>query len=238
MDIESLLADFNYELVTYADELLVDEENLYMVEERLDIINHLKTKYGNSISQILKYQKEKQERFAVLSDYENYLAGLQQEYDACEASLTKLAKQLGRTRKTAAVQFADAVKQALAELNFLDVRFELRFQTLEHFTANGTDEVCFMISTNPGQPLRPVQDTASGGELSRIMLAVKAVMADVHFVIEKNVTDGETQTAIRKLKEEESIVELARILGGAQITQTVLDSAREMKELAVCTKKY
>ena len=69
-------------------------------------------------------------------------------------------------------------------------------------------------------------------------LAQIAAMADVHFVIEKHVVDGETQTGIRRLKEEESVMELARILGGAQITQTVLDSAREMKELAARTKKY
>ena len=289
MDVDSLLNDFNREIADYADGLSVDEEDLYRIEERLDLINHLKTKYGNSIEKILAYQKEKQERLETLQNYEAYRAKMQKEYDACRKKLLVLAKKLGDARKEAALVFAQSVRKALEELNFLDVRFELSFKELANFTANGRDEVCFMISTNPGQPLRPVQDTASGGELSRIMLAIKAVMADredvetlifdeidsgisgrtaqmvseklaviagsrqvicithlaqiaamadVHFVIEKHVVDGETQTGIRRLKEEESVMELARILGGAQITQTVLDSAREMKELAARTKKY
>lgn len=289
MDIESLLTDFNRELAAYADGITVDAEELYRIEERLDLINHLKTKYGNSIEEILAYQEEKQKRLDVLNDYENYLIQLKQTFETAQKRLQAQAEKLSFIRRSAAEQFSAAVQKALEELNFLDVRFELTFKELEDFGAAGKDEICFMISTNPGQPLRPVQDTASGGELSRIMLAIKAVMADkgsvetlifdeidsgisgrtaqkvseklaviaknhqvicithlaqiaamadVHFMIEKNVTDGETQTKIRRLNEEESILELARILGGAQITKTVLDSAREMKELALCTKKY
>lgn len=289
MDIENLLNDFNREIADYADGLSVDEEDLQRIEDRLDLINHLKTKYGNTIEKIFSYLKEKQDRLETLRDYENYRAEIQREYDACKKKLGGLAEKLGDIRRQAALEFSGAVRKALEELNFLDVRFELAFKELPNFTANGRDEVCFMISTNPGMPLRPVQDTASGGELSRIMLAIKAVMADkedvetlifdeidsgisgrtaqmvseklaviagshqvicithlaqiaamadVHFVIEKKVCEGETQTGIRRLDEAESIQELARILGGAQITQTVFDSAREMKELAARTKKY
>lgn len=289
MDIDNLLNDFNREVSAYADALDVDEESLRRVEERLDLINRLKIKYGDTVEKIQAYCQEKKERLQVLNHYEEYLAELENNYAACKRGLQEQAQKLTRLRKEAAGRFADMVKTALVELNFLEVRFELAFLDLPDFSANGRDEVCFMISTNPGQPLRPVQDTASGGELSRIMLAIKSVMADqekvetlifdeidsgisgrtaqlvseklaviadshqvicithlaqiaamadVHFIIEKKVEGQETQTAIRRLDEKESVLELARILGGAQITQTVLDSAEEMKELAARTKKY
>ena len=288
MDVDNLLNDFSREVSSYAQELDVDEETLHSTEERLDLINRLKTKYGNTIEAILEYKEEKKKRFQVLEHYEEYLAELESRFAACRKKLDEQAEALTRIRKEAAVQFSEQVCQALQELNFLDVRFELEFRRLEDYTASGLDEVCFMISTNPGQPLRPVQDTASGGELSRIMLAVKSIMADqekvetlifdeidsgisgrtaqkvseklaviagthqvicithlaqiaamadVHFMIEKNIVGKETQTSIRQLNEKESIEELARILGGAEITQTVLDGAKEMKELAKASKK-
>ena len=172
-------------------------------------------------------------------------------------------------------------------MNFLDVQFEMIFTKLENYTAIGTDEVEFMISMNPGEPVRPLGDVASGGELSRIMLAIKTVMAekdqietlifdeidvgisgrtaqkvsekmavigrnhqvicithlaqiaamaDAHFAIEKKVENGKTRTSISLLNKEEEIAELARILGGAEITETVMQSAAEMKELAKSTK--
>lgn len=288
MDVDNLLNDFSREVSSYAQELDVDEETLCSTEERLDLINRLKTKYGNTIEAILEYKEEKEKRFQVLEHYEEYLAELESRFAACRKKLDEQAEALTRIRKEAAVRFSEQVCQALQELNFLDVRFELEFRRLEDYTASGLDEVCFMISTNPGQPLRPVQDTASGGELSRIMLAVKSIMADqekvetlifdeidsgisgrtaqkvseklaviagahqvicithlaqiaamadVHFMIEKKVLGEETQTSIRQLDERESIEELARILGGAKITQTVLDGAKEMKELAKTSKK-
>lgn len=288
MDVDNLLNDFSREVSSYAQELDVDEETLHSTEERLDLINRLKTKYGNTIEAILEYKEEKKKRFQVLEHYEEYLAELESRFAACRKKLDEQAEALTRIRKEAAVRFSEQVCQALQELNFLDVRFELEFWRLEDYTPSGLDEVCFMISTNPGQPLRPVQDTASGGELSRIMLAVKSIMADqekvetlifdeidsgisgrtaqkvseklaviagahqvicithlaqiaamadVHFMIEKNIVGKETQTSIRQLNEKESIEELARILGGAEITQTVLDGAKEMKELAKASKK-
>lgn len=288
LDVDNLLNDFSREVSAYAQELDADEETLRCTEERLDLINRLKTKYGNTIEAILGYKEEKEKRFQVLEHYEEYLAELESRFAACRKKLDEQAEALTRIRKKAAVRFSEQVCQALQELNFLDVRFELEFRRLEDYTASGLDEVCFMISTNPGQPLRPVQDTASGGELSRIMLAVKSIMADqekvetlifdeidsgisgrtaqkvseklaviagthqvicithlaqiaamadVHFMIEKKVMGEETQTSIRQLDERESIEELARILGGAKITQTVLDGAKEMKELAKTSKK-
>ena len=173
--------------------------------------------------------------------------------------------------------------QSRRDLNFENVQFEIQFSQTKDYTAEGIDEVEFMISLNPGQPLKPLANVASGGELSRIMLAIKAVMAkrdeietlifdeidvgisgrtaqkvsekmavigkghqvicithlaqiaamaDHHFLIEKATRGGVTRTEIRKLGAQESVTELARILGGAKITDTVLKNAVEMKELA------
>ena len=177
--------------------------------------------------------------------------------------------------------------EALEDLNFLDVRFEIEVTKKDQIAADGMDQIRFMISTNPGLPMRPVQEVASGGELSRIMLALKSVaaqadgvdtlifdeidtgisgetanrvakkmaviskdhqviaithlpqiaaMADSHFEIEKNVEENETVTSIHPLSEEDSVRELARMLGGAKITDSVLANASEMKELAQVQK--
>ena len=287
MDVDNLLNDFSREVSSYAQELDVDEETLHSTEERLDLINRLKTKYGNTIEAILEYKEEKKKRFQVLEHYEEYLAELESRFAACRKKLDEQAEALTRIRKEAAVRFSEQVCQALQELNFLDVRFELEFWRLEDYTPSGLDEVCFMISTNPGQPLRPVQDTASGGELSRIMLAVKSIMADQekvetlifdeidsgisgrtaqmvsekmnvlgrshqiicithlpqiaamadsHYLIQKSVQNQTTVSTIRRLSEEESVQELSRMLGGVEITETVKESAREMRALAKSKK--
>ena len=288
-DIEGLLYDFNRGLSDYMDGFSFDEQELRETEERLDLINRLKTKYGNSIEQILKSCKEKRERLEILADYENYLVKLEKEYEQSWKLLHKTAADISSVRKECAKQLAEKIKHALIDLNFLEVRFEIEFKEMSEPAENGMDEICFMISTNPGLPLRPLGSVASGGELSRIMLAIKAVMADKdavetlifdeidtgisgrtaqkvsekmaviarnhqilcithlaqiasmadqHYIIEKKPANSKTVTNIGRLSEEESIEELARILGGAKITETVLDSAREMKELAKNTKKY
>lgn len=288
-DVESLLGDFNRSLSDCMDEFSFDEQELRTTQERLDLINHLKTKYGNSIESILKEAHEKEERLEILTNYEEYLAKLQASYERERAELKKTADRISKIRKTYAKQLAKKITEALIDLNFLDVRFEINFKELEESGENGKDEICFMISTNPGLPLKPLGSVASGGELSRIMLAIKAVMADKdevatlifdeidtgisgrtaqkvsekmaliagnhqllcithlaqiaamadhHYIIEKKPAYSKTVTNIGLLTEEESIAELARILGGAKITDTVLESAREMKELAKNTKKY
>ena len=271
MDVDSLLNDFNREISGYADELDVDEETLKKTEERLDLINHLKTKYGDTIEKIQAYCEEKKQRFAVLENYEGYLAERKSRFAACKKQLQKEAENLTVIRKEAAQRFTEHVKQALMDLNFLDVQFELDFRLLEDYMVSGQDEVCFMISTNPGQPLSRIMlavksvmadqekvetlifdeiDSGISGRTAQMVseklaliagnhqvicithLAQIAAMADVHFMIEKKVIENETQTSIRQLDEKESIDELARILGGAKITQMVLDSAKEMRQLA------
>lgn len=283
-ELDGLLNDFNRELSVYQESLQFSEQDFHETEERLNQVNHLKTKYGNTVEEILEYCQEKKERLQVLEDYDNYLVFLEEELKKNEKILKKATKELGKIRREHGKVLAEEIGKALKDLNFADVQFEIRFGELADYTANGRDDVEFLISMNPGEPVKPLSEVASGGELSRMMLAIKAVMADrdeietlifdeidvgisgrtaqkvsekmavigrshqvicithlaqiaamadAHYVIEKTVAAGKTRTGIRLLAEKETTEELARILGGAEITDTVRENAREMKKLAV-----
>ena len=284
-EIDNLLSDFNHELASYLSDEEFDEETFYETEKRLDLINHLKSKYGNTIADILKYCEEKAERIAVLNDYDAYLAGLQKNVSEKEKQLEQLSKKVSDIRKKESKKLTESIKNALLDLNFLDVQFTMEFAETD-YTANGIDDAQFLISTNPGEPVKPLGKVASGGELSRIMLAIKTVMAsdkigtlifdeidsgisgrtaqmvsekmnvlgrnhqiicithlpqiaamaDSHFLIEKSVENQATVSKIHKLTDEESVEELARMLGGVEITDTVLENAREMKQMAYMKK--
>ena len=288
MEIDSLLNDFNHDLSDYQDSLEFSEEDYVTITERLNEINRLKTKYGTDIAGILDYGMKQQQKIQKLEDYENYIADLKRDLEQKEQKLEKVTKKLTKIRKEQAQIMEQAITEGLADLNFEDVKFSIAFEKAGSYSANGSDDVEFMISLNPGQPVRPLVEVASGGELSRIMLVIKSVMADRdeiptlifdeidvgisgrtaqkvsekmaligrkhqvicithlaqiaamadhHFMIEKNVSDGQTKTSIRELKAEESTDELARILGGAKITDTVRQNAKEMQELAAQIKK-
>ena len=282
-DIEQLISDFGRDLSGYIDALEYDEERVSFVEKRLDELNHLKAKYGTSIDAVIASMQERQQRIDKLLNYAEYEQNLKAEYEKARQDLEGLCQRLSDIRHAAGEQFKQQMIAALSDLNFLDVRFDLDFQRLDHFTGDGFESMEFLISTNPGAPLRKLKDIASGGELSRIMLAFKSIlasqdeidtlifdeidtgisgrtaqmvsekmnviaknhqvicithlpqiaaMADAHFFIEKNVIDNSTVTDIHLLDQEESIAELGRMLGGVEVTETVLHSAREMKELA------
>lgn len=286
-EIDNLLNDFNRELADYMGESEFAEESFYETEKRLDEINHLKSKYGNTIEKILEVKEEKETRVQELQDYDAYLLGLKEREKVLKEELELYSNKLSEMRKKYAKELTALVEEHLKELNFETVRFEMRFEKLNHFTANGTDDAQFLISTNPGEEVKPLGSIASGGEISRIMLALKTVlaendeidtlifdeidtgisgrtaqkvsekmnligrnhqvicithlpqiaaMADTHFLIEKQVEGGATHSRIVKMKEEESVEELARMLGGVTITETVLENAREMKNLAAKTK--
>lgn len=286
-EVDALLNDFNHEISSYASSLEYSEEDFYQTENRLNEINHLKTKYGNTIEKILAYGREKQERIALLEDYDHYIESLKAQVKKAEEKLEAASLKLSDLRKKEALKFAKAVEERLWDLNFEEVKFQISFQKLERYTADGTDDVEFMISLNPGQPIRPLVNVASGGELSRVMLAIKTVMADkdaietlifdeidvgisgrtaqkvseqmaiigrnhqvicithlaqiaamadAHYMIKKEATDGSTCTNIYLLKQEESVEELARILGGAKITDAVKENAKEMRQLALQSK--
>lgn len=285
-EIDNLLGDFNREVASYLSEEEFDNETYFEIEKRLDFINHLKSKYGNSIEQILESYNSKCERIAVLKDYDEYLKQLLSKINHKKQELTQLSDEVSAIRQKESAVLTNAIRQALMDLNFLDVRFTMEFRKID-FTENGTDEVEFMISTNPGEPLKPLGKVASGGELSRIMLAIKTVlaendhietlifdeidsgisgrtaqmvsekmnelgrshqiicithlpqiaaMADTHFLIEKSVENDTTVSHIHELSDEESVQELARMLGGVEITDKVVENAREMKKMAYMKK--
>ena len=287
IEIDSLLSDFNHEIASYISGNEFDDEHFYNTQKRLDEINHLKSKYGNSIEEILEALEEKSKRIEVLNDYDEYLKKLETNLKSKEEELSAVSNKVSEIRQEEAKELTKQIIQALNDLNFLDVNFEMEFTRLSSYTANGIDDAQFMISTNPGEPIRPLDKVASGGELSRIMLAIKtimaendsidtlifdeidtgisgrtaqmvsekmnslgrshqiicithlpqiAAMADTHFLIEKSVENESTITNIHKLSDEESVTELARMLGGVEITDTVISNAREMKQMAYMKK--
>ncbi len=178
LEIDNLLNDFNREIADYIDETEFDDETFYELEKRLDEINRLKSKYGKSIADILAALEEKEARLVKLQDYDAYLAILKGKVADAEKELRDISMEVSAIRQKYAKDLVTEVTSALQELNFLDVRFEMQFEELAGYTANGLDEAEFLISTNPGEPVKSLGKVASGGELSRIMLAIKTILAD------------------------------------------------------------
>lgn len=290
LDIDSLMNDYNRAAADYLSDLEFDDELFAQVEKRLDIINHLKSKYGNTIEEILAYQEKMQEKLEKYRNFDAYKQQLTQKEEQLGKELLRRCADVSKIRRHSAERLAQSMKSALVDLNFVDVAFEIQVEPIpEKIGAGGYDQITFMISTNPGEELKPLSQIASGGELSRIMLALKTVladkdeietlifdeidtgisgktawkvsekmgilgkkhqlicithlpqiaaMADTHFQIEKSVTGERTVTHIRELDEKNSVEELARMLGGAAITENVLNNAKEMKDLATKSKQY
>ncbi|MCD8020071.1 MAG: DNA repair protein RecN, partial [Clostridiales bacterium] len=176
--VEGLLNDFNRDLSEYMSSMEFDEETYVETEERLDLINRLKAKYGDSISSIIMYKEKAEERLDILLHFDEMIDRLKRKKTEVLRALDEENTKLSALRKEAAVPLAESIKTALLDLNFDQVRFEIAFSDTATYSANGTDHVCFMISTNPGTDMRPLHEIASGGELSRIMLAIKSVLAD------------------------------------------------------------
>lgn len=283
-EIDNLLNDFNRSVADYRDSLEFDEEEFVRTEERLNIINRLKDKYGNTYELMMQALDEKSTRLAKLENYEEYLSKLEQVLSEKKKCVLSLCAEISEKRKAAAEKLSEKLTLALIDLNFLDVDFTISvLPDEENFTGDGYDSITFMISTNPGEAKKPLQQVASGGELSRIMLAFKSVfadeegtdtlifdeidtgisgrtawkvseklgqlsaehqiicithlpqiaaMADTHFLIEKQVANERTVTQIYKMNGEESLYELARLLGSGSVTEAVLNNAKEMKETA------
>jgi DNA repair protein RecN (Recombination protein N) len=281
-EIDALVTDLQRDLGKVIEEHTFSEEEFSQVGERYNLINQLKRKYGRRISDILKALEEKKERYEKLSDLQSWLEKKNKECEKARQEAEKIAGEMHELREKSAKILSEEIERTLEELNFLQAKFEVRIEEVK-LMESGMDRVSFYLSTNPGESLRPLEKVASGGELSRIMLALKSVsadrgdtetlifdeidsgisgrtaqavaeklkklsqihqiicithlpqiaaMADRHFLIEKNVEEDKTVSKIQLLNEEESIMELARMMGGAQITQTVIDNAREMKEMA------
>ncbi len=287
-EIDSLVSDFNRDITSYMEDMETDSGELEKTEQRLDLVRKIKARFGATTAIVNEYADKLRGKLERYREYELYKAGLEEKIKKEEEKLKKLSAEMSDIRRKCAKVLEKEITQALADLNFLQVQFSIDIRRLDGFTANGTDEIEFMLSANPGEDLKPIGMAASGGELSRIMLAVKAVlaehdetstlifdeidtgisgrtaqkvaekmaliakqhqvicishlaqiaaMADAHYLIEKTSGGAHTSTQIRMLSGSEEVQELARILGGAQITEAVINSAEEMKELALNLKK-
>lgn len=177
-EIDGLMNDFNRDISQYISDTENPEEELEEVTKRLDLINHLKSKYGNSMEQILIHCKECEEKLERYRDYDLYMEQLEKRRAEAEERLISLSQGLSDIRRRKAKELTSKIKEALVALNFLDVQFEMTFEQMKNYTANGFDDAEFIISTNPGEGLKPLSKVASGGELSRIMLGIKSVLAD------------------------------------------------------------
>ena len=282
-DMDSMAEDLRRSLDEYMEEMSFDEERFHEAEERLDTIHNLEAKYGKTIPDVLEALERMRGRLTELEHFEEARKDAECELSACSAELEKLCGKLTEKRQKTAKKLTGEIARRLLDLNFLDARFRMEFRRLDHFTADGWDETEFMMSANPGEPVRPLGEAASGGELSRVMLAIRTVlaetddiptlifdeidtgisgrtaqkvseqlrmiserhqvilithlpqiaaMADQHYEIRKSVANGRTVTGIHALTQEEMCEELARLLGGAEITDAVRQNAAEMKRLA------
>ena len=282
-EIDSLLNDFNRELSSYVEDLSFDDEIFYETEKRLDLLNNLKAKYGRTIEDIADYCSKQKQKLEELDRYEERFQEAKVKLERSTRELEAFSDNLSVIRQKYSQILTEQIIEGLKDLNFLDVQFHIAFNRKKEYTENGFDDIEYEISTNPGESVKPLGKIVSGGELSRIMLAIKAIladrdqietlifdeidtgisgrtaqkvsekmaviggchqvlcithlpqiaaMADIHFEIEKHQRGAETITEIHPLVGDDSVRELARLLSGAEITQTVFDNAKEMKELA------
>ena len=282
-DAESIIADLRHSIYNYIDELDFDEEEFDIINNRLDTIRNLQSKYSEDLKEINKIYEAKKERLEFLENYEELISEYKEQQRSSVARLNELCDKLSELRKESAGVLKESIIRELHDLNFLGVDFDIEFKKLSDFTPQGRDSVELMISTNPGNPKKPLREIASGGELSRIMLAIKTVLADLdevdtlifdeidtgisgrtaqkvseklmligrghqvicithlpqiaamadhNYLIEKHTDGHSTKTEISYVKEKRLVEEIARLIGGSEITEAVLQTAKEMKDLA------
>ena len=275
----------------YLDDMDFDPSRLDEVEERLALVSRLKRKYGGSISDVIAFAAECKDKLERIENFEKRSDDLERQYRLSSLELLKLADVLTYARKTTASKLEDAVVKELKELCMTGVQFKVEMRSLSggqevvigdetvRVASNGKDDVEFTFSANVGEPLRPLAKIASGGELSRIMLGIKAALAasnviptmifdevdqgvggrtanavadkltkishgrqsivvthlaqiacvaDHHLNVVKNSDENKTTVEVRTLGYEERVGEIARMLGGEELTSLTLQTAREM----------
>ncbi len=279
----AILEDIGYQLQAYVDGLEMDPARLTEVEERLDLIRRIHAKYGKDLAAVQAYYADLLVRIDKLRNIRQTKEELRTRRDACEKKLAQAARTLRDLREKAAASVSADVTRILETLQFQDPLFQIRVQPLNEYKTYGTEDIEFCVRTNVGDAVKPLVRIASGGEMSRIMLAIKTVlarrdeiptlifdeidsgisgrtaqsvaekmaqiarfhqvlcvthlpqiaaMADAQFRIEKEVENGRTHTIVTHLQKEAMVDELARLIGGVRITETVMQSARELKEQA------
>ena len=288
-NIRSELQDLNRSISNYLEGIEIDAERLTFLEERLNLINKLKKKYGNSIEEILDFRDKSLERLEKLNNHEKELEKTNKKIASLEASLREDSENLSNKRKEISSILEQEIKKELISLNMNKVNFKVDFKRNSELGIEGYDKIEFMISTNLGEDLKPLSKIASGGEMSRIMLGFKSILAgfdkiptmifdeidtgisgrtaqvvgekiykiskehqiicishlpqiaalaDSHFVINKVVLDNKTKTIVNRLSEDGRIEEMARLLGGVDLTNTTIKHASEMIEMSKKIKNY
>ncbi|WP_310550175.1 DNA repair protein RecN [Paenibacillus glufosinatiresistens] len=293
------LEDAAFQLRDYREDIEFNPERLEEVENRLDLITGLRRKYGDTVEQILAYYDQISRESELLENKDEYVEKLTAKRNLLLTGLMEAAEKLSEARRQCARDLAAQVEGELKDLQMERTKLEVKLELLEdprgvevdgrriRLTRQGIDSAEFMISPNPGEPLRPLGRIASGGELSRIMLAMKSIfarhdqipvlifdevdtgvsgraaqsianklyrlasscqvfsithlpqvacMADHQYLIRKIVEDGRTMTEVEPLEAEGRIMELARMLGGVEITEKTLHHAQEMLDLAEASK--
>lgn len=289
---------YNLESVTediraYRDKIDFNPDRINDIESRLELISSLKRKYGKTITDILDYREKVYKEKQDIVNSEETIKKLKQKFNEKMDILDKKVRQLSGIRKKVASKLESSILEELKFLGMEKSKFEIRFDILtkdgkQDYSEDGIDIVSFLISTNPGEPVKPLSKIASGGEISRIMLAIKTVMADTdkipslifdeidtgisgkaaqavaekmgqiskthqiicvthlpqiasmadtHFCITKSFISGKTITNVEKLDFDSKTKEVARMLGGARLTDLTLKHAEEMINIAQSIKK-
>lgn len=277
------LQDISLELKDYLDGLELDDEKFNYYSERFDLINKLKKKYGNNVEKILKYRDEIEIEYTNLINYEKKIKNLKSEIDNIMDKLVEASNKISKNRKLIALDLENKISKELAQLNMGKIIFKVSFKEKNQISSSGLDDIEFMIATNPGESLKPLSKIVSGGEMSRIMLAFKSIiadndqiptlifdeidtgisgrtaqivgekickisknhqvisishlpqivaLADSHYQIRKDITDDKTITKVERLVYEDRVKELARLLGGVNLTELTLNHAKEMLEMS------
>ena len=277
-DLMYQVQDASEEAIAARDDLSYSADELDKIEERLDVIHRLRRKYGATCQDILDYLENAKQELDEIEFSDDHIQKLKGKLQKAEKAAWDAALALRDNRKQAAVRLSEQILGELSQLDMPRVQFSCEFTDLE-LTANGADSVAFYMSANAGEALKPMSKVASGGELARIMLAMKnvlaqqdqvatlifdevdtgvsgraaqkvaqklssvaankqvlcvthlpqiAAMGDTHMLIAKSERDGRTYTTVTPLDRQGRMQELARIIGGANITETTLKSAEEM----------
>lgn len=278
-DISYRVEDINSSLREILDSTTFTPDELDQAISRLDLIDNLKKKYGNSIDEILLYREKITNELNQIENYDEVKSNLEKKVNELYHRLKQDAESLTKARKSSAKILEKSIEKELHDLNFVSASLSIDFKEPEEITSDGNDLVEILISTNKGEPLKPLVKIASGGEISRIMLAIKnitgtydniptmifdeidagisgitasivgrklheigknhqiicithlpqiAAMGDTNYRIYKESTEDKTFTIVERLSSEETVEEIARLLGGENITPTTRQSAKEL----------
>ncbi|MFT5872955.1 MAG: DNA repair protein RecN (Recombination protein N) [Clostridium sp.] len=271
------------ELRDLKESIYYDEKELEYINSKINQINICKRKYGSTIEEIYEYKEKIQVEYEELTNSSELITLLKKEKIDAESEMIIIADEIHEIRLDIAKELGDKIKEELNYIGLEKSKFYIEVKQENEFYVNGCDKVQFCISTNPGEPLNPLEDIVSGGELSRIMLALKTVfvdkdeiptvifdeidtgisgriaqcvaekmhlislkhqifsvthlpqiasMADTNYLISKNVVNNKTFTNIVKMTEEEKQHEIARMIGGTEVTKLTLENSKEMINMA------